>query len=195
MQLWGEVILLYKYWGHIKHLRQPISQSLLGGSFGLRRRQYQRGGALIIAMMLTTVMLLLGAAHLISLQSERRFSGIQERNLQAWYLAKSGCDYFFYYCQDGSTSFLAEAPGNKLSAEQESSSGASVLAKVPVVDGLEHYYFEISRLSAKVIRIRGVVEGTLSSSGEPTCLETSLYIVRDSAGGWKNAIYEQRPDL
>ncbi len=187
--------MLYKYFGYIQHLRQLISRSIVGSRFGLHRRQYQRGGALIIAMMLTTVMLILGAAHLFSLQSERRFSGIQERNLQAWYLAKSGCDYFFYYCQDGSTSFLSEAPGNKLLVEQKSASGTSILAKVPVVDGLEHYYFEISRLSTKVIRVRGVVEGTLSSSGKPTCLEASLYIVRDSAGGWKNAIYEQRPDL
>lgn len=187
--------MLYKYLGHIKKIRQPISRSALGSGFGFCRRQYQRGGALIIAMMLTTIMLILGAAHLISLQNERRFSGIQERNLQAWYLAKSGCDYFFYYCQDGSVSFLPEAPGNKLSVGQKSASDASVLAKVPVVDGLEHYYFEISRLSAKVIRVRGVVEGTLSSSGKPTCFETSLYIIRDSAGGWKNAIYEQRPDL
>ena len=148
-----------------------------------------------MAMMLTTVMLILGAAHLLSLQSERRFSGVQERNLQAWYLAKSGCDYFFYYCQSGSASLLFEAPGNKLAAEQKASSGELILAKVPVGEELDHYYFEISRLSAKVVRVRGVVEGTLSSSGKPTCLEANLYIVRDSAGGWKNAIYEQRPDL
>ncbi len=148
-----------------------------------------------MAMMLTVIMLILGAAHLLSLQSERRFSGIQERNLQAWYLAKSGCDYFFNYCQGGSAAFLLGAPGNKLLTEQKVTSGESVFAKVPVVDGSEHYYFEIARLSAKVVRVRGVVEGTLSSSGKPTCCEAKLYIVRDSAGGWKNAVYEQRPTL
>ena len=186
--------MLHTYLGHIDNWQWLKSRSSSGKCFGLRHHN-QRGGALILAMMLTTVMIILGAAHLFALQSERRFSGVQERNLQAWYLAKSGCDYFFYYCQGGSPSFLLEAPGNKLSAEQKADSGELILAKVPVVEGLDHYYFEISRLSAKVVRVRGVVEGTLSSSGKPTCLETSLYIVRDSAGGWKNATYEQRPNL
>lgn len=148
-----------------------------------------------MAMMLTTVMLILGAAYLLSLQSERRFSGIQERNLQAWYLARSGCDYFFNYCQYGSRPFLLDMPGNKLLSEPQTSSEGVVWVRVPVVAGVDHYYFEISSLSAKVMRVRGVVEGTLSSSGKPTCLEANLYIVRDSAGGWKNAVYEQRPDL
>lgn len=166
----------------------------LGSMLGLRRK-FQRGGALIMAMMITTIMLILGAAYLLSLQTERRFSGVQERNLQAWYLAKSGCDYFFYYCQDGSAVSLIGAPGNTLQETQKAASGELVLAKVPILHDSEHYYFEISRVTNKVIKVRGMVEGTLNSSGAPACFEAKLYIVSDSAGGWKNATYEKMPSL
>ena len=190
----GNDILLHTYFLYLKVSDNSASVSKISRVFGINRKS-QQGGALIMAMMLTTILLILGAAYLLSLQTERRFSGVQERSLQAWYLAKSGCDYFLYYCQEASATSLIGAPGNTLQEAQKTASGALLLAKVPVLHDSEHYYFEISRLSAKVIEVNGIVKGTLSSSGKPTCFETKLYIVSNSAGGWKNAIYEKRPSL
>ena len=150
----------------------------------------QERGNLILALWLIVLLLILGSAYLTTLVSERRFSGVQERNLQAWYLALSGREFLDYYATPHSLEPLLEAPGNLCQEAQPLPGGGVLWAKVPVPLDSEEYYFEISKLPSGLLAVRGVVEGTLSSAGEEAVrLERRLYFKDNGAGGWDYALY------
>ncbi|MGM9998406.1 MAG: hypothetical protein ACI38Q_03270 [Candidatus Bruticola sp.] len=159
---------------------------------GLTLLKKERGGsAIIMSIFIITIMMILAATYLMSLQTERHFSAVQERRLQAWYLAESGRDYFLNYCSIGSADTLLAAPGNTLKATQPGEHGELILAKVCVPEYSANYYFEISSLKPNVICVRGVVYDTLSSSGQPACLEKKIYLTGSFSKGWGNAFYDK----
>ncbi|MGM9992237.1 MAG: hypothetical protein ACI376_05235 [Candidatus Bruticola sp.] len=150
-----------------------------------------RGSAIIMSMFVMVIIMILAAAYLLSLQTERHFSAVQERSLQAWYLAESGRDYFLNYCSTGSENTLIKAPGNTLKAVQSGENGQLLLARVNVPDYSNNYYFEISLLKPTLICVRGVAYDTLSSSGLPSCLDKKIYLTGSFSKGWGNAFYDK----
>lgn len=163
------------------------------GAPRLRHRLRQRGSMLVFSLWLTVLIFVMSISYLDYLHRERRFSGIQERNLQAWYLAQSGCDYFRKYCEYGSAELLLAAPDNTCKKVVKTGEG-NLLARVFVPKNSKHSYFEITAIKPDLVCVRGVVYDTLSSSGGGKSLqEKRLYFNCCAGKGWDYAAYEVAP--
>lgn len=110
-----------------------------------RGRGRGRGGALVLALMLTVLLLLLGCSFLVFLQRDYRFSGLQERSRQAWYLALAGLECY-----------RAAGPRAVVPLRRH----------LPASDPCR--YFEVTVRPDGAVLSRGVVRGTL---GAPSTVE------------------------
>ena len=127
-------------------------------------RNNQRGSILIMTLIIVSILFLLGMTYLSLLARDHRFYGVQERSMQAWYLAQSGQKYWQRYGGLLSSGNLKLSPGNLYKDAFQLSSGDVALAKVCIPEDSQQSYFEILRDPRGRIIINGVFKNTLSTS-------------------------------
>lgn len=137
-------------------------------------RNSQRGSILIMTLIVVSILFLLGMTHLSLLARDHRFYGVQERNMQAWYLAQSGEKYWQKYGGLLSSGNLKRSPGNLYKSAVKLSSGEIALAKVYVPQDSPHSYFEILQDPKGKIIINGVLRNTLTTSKGENIISRTL---------------------
>lgn len=137
-------------------------------------RNSQRGSILIMTLIVVSILFLLGMTHLSLLARDHRFYGVQERNMQAWYLAQSGEKYWQKYGGLLSSGNLKRSPGNLYKSAVKLSSGEIALAKVYIPQDSSHSYFEILQDPKGKIIINGVLRNTLTTSKGENIISRTL---------------------
>lgn len=156
--------------------------------FSLRlRSRCVRGGMLVMSMLMIAIMFTVCMSYLLLLHTDRRFYGVLERDMQAWYLAESGESFMRFYASCESLDNLLGAAGNTLKTPEKGRDGSRVWARVYVP---EHGsgYFEILKNRKGQVEIKGVLPKTLSSVKGDSCIVRSL--VADNNKGWDYGIYQ-----
>lgn len=136
-----------------------------------------------MTLLLTVLIMLFGLAYLSMLHSERRFSGVQERSMQAWYLAESGRDYVKYYCRGGNLNCLLYAPANQCIKASSCGESKTFWARVSVPPGSVNCFFEIVSGPGGTITVRGIVRDTLSNTFAHPVIERSISLDKSEIGG------------
>ncbi len=127
------------------------NRGLMIGVCGRRRR----GSVLLFTLMVVVVLLVLGCAYLQLIERDQRFAGIQARSERAWCLAQSGLEYFA----------LCGCALDSLNRDAEAINPPKLLVRVYMPDNDKQHYFELFDMGQGRLMSRGVVVGTLSSTG------------------------------
>ncbi|MBQ7501223.1 hypothetical protein IJT93_00710 [bacterium] len=140
-----------------------------------------------MSMLMITVMFTVCASYLLLLHTDRRFYGVLERDMQAWYLAESGESFLRFYGSCDNLAALTGAAGNSLATPERGKDGSRIWARVYVP---EHGSgcFEILKNRNGQIEIRGMLPNTLSSVKGDSCIVRSL--LADNNEGWDYGIYQ-----
>ncbi|MCR5662945.1 MAG: hypothetical protein K6G50_12610 [bacterium] len=120
------------------------------------QKKFRRGSVLVMTLLVLLVLFLLGISYLAIIRRDYRFAAINERNEQAWFLAKAGLEYY----RSESADDLLKQRNIKLPGTP---SGKRLASGALPKDSNTHF-FEVVQLKNGDIAVRGVVIGTMTSS-------------------------------